>query len=190
MTLDRKKDRVNNCSFGENRHMKDIYIFDIDGCIMPNRFQNFTEAMDLSENLNHIIKDKITNLSLFPEFLEFFKLNCVKSSAIYFITGRKQKEYGKITERQLGPLKKYKNFLLKFYPDDKPYIKKEYFNWKYNTITRIIEYHHNDFENIHIYDDFEDVIFKLREISTLNHKIHCNLIQKQRDWIIEQIPIP
>ena len=190
MTLDRKKVRVFNLNFGDNKSMADIYIFDIDGCIMPNLFQNFTEAMDISENLNYKFEDNITNLRIFPEFVDFYKRNCSNSLAVYFITGRKQAEYGTITELQLYPLKKYKNFFLEFYPEDKSHFKKEYFDWKYYIINGIIDYYNRDSENIHIYDDFEDIIIKLMEISALNQKIHCNLIQKQTDWIIEQILLP
>lgn len=190
MTLDRKKVRVFNPKFREHRNMADIYIFDIDGCIMSNLFQNFADDSDISENLNNSLKEKVTNLRIFPEFFNFYKLNCVNSSVIYFITGRKQNEYGEITKRQLSALKKYKNFFLKFYPDEKSHIKKEYIDWKYSIITRIIDYHRKDSKNIHIYDDFEDLISRLREIISLNLKIHCNLIQKQTDWILEQIPIP
>jgi hypothetical protein len=157
---------------------------------MPNLFQNFTEYSDNSDILPNNCKDKVARLRIFPEFIEFFKRNCINSLAIYFITGRKLKEYGEITERQLNPLKKYRNFSLKFYPEDKSHFKKEYFDWKYHIITQIIDYNHRDSVNIHIYDDFEDIIFRLSEISSLNQKIHCNLIQKQTDWILGQIPIP
>jgi len=190
MTLDRKKVRVFNRNFRENRTMEDIYIFDIDGCIMPNLFQNFKVFTDDSEILNSYVKNRVNNLSLFPEFLDFYKRNCVDSLVVYFITGRTRKEYGRATKRQLYPLKKYKTFLLKFYPDEKSHVKKEYFDWKYKIITRIIDYHLIDSKNIHIYDDFRDIIFQLKKVNSLKSKVHCNLIQKQSDWLLEQIAIP
>jgi len=189
MTLDRKKVGVFNRNFRENRYMADIYIFDIDGCIMPNLFQNFKEFKDDSEIPNFQIKDKVANLHIFPEFLDFYKRNCSNSLAVYFITGRKRTEYGEITERQLNPLKKSKRFFLKFYPENKSHFKKDYFDWKYNIITRIINYHLREFENIYIYDDFEDIISRLRDTTSLNHQVHCSLIQKQTDWILKQIQI-
>jgi hypothetical protein len=185
MTFDRKKVRVFNPNFREHTNMANVYIFDIDGCIMPNLFQNFGEDVDELPSF----KDAVTNLRIFPEFLDFYKRNCANSLAVYFITGRTRKEYGRATQRQLRPLKQYQAYLLKFYPNDKPHVKKEYFKWKYDNITQIIGQHRIDAENIHIYDDFEDIIFQLREIRSLKFKVHCNLIRKQKDWLLDQIPI-
>ena len=78
---------------------------------------------------------------------------------------------------------------MEFYPNEKAHSKKEYLDWKFNIITRIIDQHSIDSKNIHIYDDFEDIIFRLRENISLNQKIHCNLIKKQTDWILEEIPV-
>jgi len=169
--------------------MTDIYIFDIDGCIMPNRFQNFTEDSDNSDIFKNDIKDEVARLSIFPEFVEFYKHNCVNSLAVYFITGRKRKEYSKVTEQQLSSLRKFKQYSLKYYPDDKSHIKKDYFIWKFDMISNIISQYRHISENFYIYDDFKDIIFKLKDFNFLNQKIHCNLIRAKTDWILEKTPL-
>jgi len=189
MTLDRKKVRVFNRSFRENRNMADIYIFDIDGCIMPNLFLNFTEDSDNSGTLNSNLKDEVARLDLFPEFIEFYRHNCINSLAIYFITGRKRKDYDKITEQQLFLVRKFKNFSLKFYPDDKSHIKKDYFVWKFEMITNIISQYRQSYANFYIYDDFKDIIFTLKKLNSFHHNIHCTLIQAKTDWILEKTPL-
>ena len=189
MTLDRKNVRVFNRNFREYRRMSDIFIFDIDGCIMPNLFQNFTEDTSLSDTLNYNIKDQVARLCIFPEFLDFYKCYCGHSLAVYFITGRKENQYGKITKQQLLPLKKYKTFDVKFYPDEKYHVKTEYIDWKFNLISKIINQNHIHCESVHIYDDFEDLIFRLKDFTSLHQNIYCNLIQKNSDWIFEKIPI-
>jgi len=189
MTLVRKKIGVFNRTFKENRRMADIYIFDIDGCIMPNLFQNFTEESDNTDTLNNDIKKELARLRMFPEFIEFYRRNCIKSLAVFFITGRKRKEYGKVTEKQLSPLRKFKPYSLKYYPDDKSHIKQDYFLWKFEMITTIIHQYRDVSEKFYIFDDFKDIIFKLKDLLFLNQNIHCNLIQANTDWILEKTPL-
>lgn len=163
--------------------MSDIFIFDIDGCIMPNAFPIIKDAKNENDAKNQEILKKASKLSLFPEFIEFYKKNCAKSLAVYFITGRKQKYYGKITESQLKPLKIYKNYLIKHFPDNKSHNIKEYFHWKANAIKRIINQWPQDLVRFHIYDDLKDlfpIIFQKISPKIKNYK--CRLIQKQLDW--------
>lgn len=164
--------------------MGDIFIFDIDGCIMPNVFPIIKDAKNENETINHEILNKASKLSLFPEFIKFYKRNCVKSLAVYFLTGRKKKYYKQLTEKQLEPIKSYKNYLIEYFPDDKPYTLKKYFKWKANSIKHIMNQWTQDFVRFHIYDDLKElfpIIFQ--EISPKIKDYNCKLIQKQTDWI-------
>lgn len=164
--------------------MGDIFIFDIDGCIMPNIFPSINGTKIDEEYINQEIEKKALNISLFPEFIEFYKKNCVKSLAVYFITGRKQKYYGKITELQLTHLKIYKEYIIKHFPDKNLHILKEYFQWKAKTIKDIMNQWSQDSTRFHIYDDLEDLFpIILKEIPTIDSDYKCKIIQGQEDWI-------
>ena len=122
-----------------------IFIFDIDGTVMPNLF-----TLNSKTPLN-----QISQLSLYPEFVRFYKNYCPKSLAVYFITGRKQRDYGMITEKQLGLLKRYKEFTIMYYPEDKPHELEEYFIWKATSIKEIMNQWNSEIVQFHIYDDLE-----------------------------------
>lgn len=164
--------------------MGDIFIFDIDGCIMPNIFSTVDKTKMDDETIIQSRIDRFTDISLFPEFVEFYRKNCTVSLAVYFITGRKRKDYGKITEFQLTPLKIHKDYKIKHFPDKKPHILKVYFHWKAKIIKSIMEKWFKDSIRFYIYDDLEDlfpIIFK--EIPAVNNDYKCKLIQGQEDWI-------
>lgn len=164
--------------------MGDVFIFDIDGCIMPNIFPVIEEVQNDKEIINKKIIKKAFYISVFPEFVEFYKKNCVESLAVYFLTGRKQKYFRKITESQLKPIENYKNYIIKYYPDKKPHTLKQYFNWKVNSIKQIMNQWAQDFVRFHIYDDLEDLFpFIFREISPDNRNYKCKMIQGRTDWI-------
>jgi len=163
--------------------MGNIFIFDIDGCIMPNIFP-FVKDIKIENEINNqeIIK-KASNLSLFPEFIEFYKRNCRDSLAVYFLTGRKQKYYGKTTEKQLKPIRIYKNYIIKHYPDKKTYTLTEYFQWKVDNIKEIIIKWLSYDVKFHIFDDLEDLFpILFREIPHIATEYNCKLIQEQSDW--------
>jgi len=163
--------------------MGDVFIFDIDGCIMPDIFSTDKKSITSNNNSNRENVKIISQLSLYPEFLKFYKNNCTKSLAVYFLTGRKQTAYGNITEKQLRPLQFYKNFVIKYYPEEKPHKLKEYFRWKAESIKAIMNQWNQDFLRFHIYDDLEDlfpIIFQ--EISPKIKDYNFQLIQTQADW--------
>lgn len=164
-------------------NMGDIFIFDIDGCIMPNIFPLVEEIQNDFEIKNQEIIKKVSNLSLYPEFIEFYKNNCKNSLSVYFVTGRKTKYYKTITETQLKPIRIYKNYFIKFFPDNKSRDLKEYFKWKVNILKDIINHWSDDIVKFHIYDDFK-ALFPLisKEISPQTNDYNCNLIQEQADW--------
>jgi len=164
--------------------MGDVFIFDIDGCIMPNIFPLIKDTQMEDDRITQDILKKASNISLFPEFIEFYKQNCAKCLAVYFITGRKRKYYEKITESQLQPLKNYKNYIIKYFPDNKPHILKEYFHWKAKTIKNIMNQWSKSSVRFHIYDDLEELFHLItKEVPPIVRNYNCKLIQEQGDWI-------
>ena len=153
--------------------VSNVFIFDIDGTIMLNQF-----SLERKTALN-----QISQLSLYPEFIEFYKTYCSKSLAVYFLTGRKQRNYGFITEEQLRPLRRYKEFTIKYYPDDKPHELEEYFIWKASSIKEFMNQWNNNVVRFHIYDDLEGLFpFIFQKIPSKVHFYTLNLIQAQVDW--------
>ena len=164
--------------------MGNIFIFDIDGCIMPDIFPNIKEVKNDNKAINHEIKKKSSSISLFPEFIEFYKSNCLESLAVYFLTGRKQKYYGKITETQLKPIKIFKDYIIKYFPDNRALILEEYLQWKAKNIKDIMNQWFQDSVRFHIYDDLNDLFLRIsREISPILREYNFKLIRKQADWV-------
>ncbi len=164
--------------------MGDVFIFDIDGCIMPNIFPLIKESKTDGGHISQEIVKKASDISLFPEFIEFYKQNCAQCQAVYFITGRKRKYYGKITESQLEPLKIYKDYIIKHFPDNKPHILKEYFHWKAKNIKDIMNQWSQDSVRFHIFDDLIDLFPIIsKEILPIVKNFNCQLIQEKDDWI-------
>ncbi|MFW9818358.1 MAG: hypothetical protein ACFFE5_02015 [Candidatus Thorarchaeota archaeon] len=171
--------------------MKNIYIFDIDGCVMPVIFENFNSG----EPRKKVISDAIKNgnkASLYPEFIEFYKKLSREAESIYFLTGRKYKEFGKITENQLQILNDFRDFQIIYYPERKSYKSHQYFAWKVKEIKKIIK---NSIKRaksqgnldgalkFNIFDDMSDHftdIKKIKEIS--NHQIQLTVIKSKSNW--------
>ena len=119
--------------------MKKIFIFDIDGCVLPSIFPNIHEDNQSKEK---IIKNALEigdKISLFPDFIEFYKKYCKSAESVIFITGRQKSSLGGLTETQLAPLREIKEFSLIYYPEEKSHIAKEYFDWKVNRIREILK---------------------------------------------------
>lgn len=77
---------------------KEIYIFDIDGCIMPPIISNFGENAEIREKtINEAIRNG-HKVKLFPDFINYYKKSCKQAELMVFITGRKHSEIGKLTE--------------------------------------------------------------------------------------------
>jgi hypothetical protein len=152
------------------------FIFDIDGCIMPNVF-SLTGKTSLHA---------LSLLSLYPEFIEFYKQCCPGSLAIYFLTGRKKAEHGVITEEQLKLLRRHKEYTILYYPEDKSHNPDEYFQWKANSIKTIMNQWDNPKVRFNVYDDLEDLFpILLRRISPNLKDYRLQLIQSRADWIKE-----
>ena len=137
---------------------KEIHIFDIDGCIFPAKNNNGKQIIPneygFKEIPAEIILDNMKSIKLFPKFVDFYKLiTKSKPIEIYFITGRKKKDYLNITLKQLSILKIKKNKdSLIFFPDEKILTRRSYYEFKlYNTLKIIIK--DNSSSKINIYDD-------------------------------------
>jgi len=161
----------------QQRYMaSSVFIFDIDGCIMPNVFSLKAKTSVQALSL----------LSLYPEFVEFYKQCCPGSLAIYFLTGRKQAEHGEITEEQLKPLRCHEEYTIMYYPEGKSHGPEEYFQWKADSIKALMNQWDKGRVKFYVYDDLEDLFTVLyREISPTLRDYHTQLIQSRADWIKE-----
>ena len=171
--------------------MREIYIFDIDGCVMPSIFKNF----NIDEPRKRIIREAIKNgnqVKLYPEFIEFYKKHYLLAESIYFLTGRKYKEFGKLTENQLQFLRNFRDFQVIYYPERKSYRSKIYFAWKVKEIKKIIknsissesapENYIRNFK-FNIFDDMSNHFPKIRKIEEKwCIKIHLIIIKSENIW--------
>ncbi|MHA1988934.1 MAG: hypothetical protein ACW98D_20130 [Promethearchaeota archaeon] len=170
--------------------MKEVFIFDIDGCVMAPIFANFNN----DETREKIVGDAVQNgngIKLFPDFIKYYKINCISAELVYFITGRKQSEFGDLTDRQLQPLLNLKKFDIIYYPESKPHKIQEYFDWKANKINKVIEDATKQKSNkfyietlsFNIFDDMDDYFSIIRNYGKERDiKIHFTLIESELTW--------
>lgn len=154
--------------------MKEIFIFDIDGCVLSQIFPNIYENNNTNEEFIKVALKKSENIFLFEEFIRFYEKYCKNAFQIYFITGRQEHYFSEITEKQLFPLKSIRTFKIIYYPDDKSHTAEEYFNWKIEIVGEIFEKYaiaFNTNENLgtelifKIFDDMDEYFPRLKEIS-------------------------
>jgi len=171
--------------------MKEVYIFDIDGCVMSPIFSDFNN----NEIREKIVEDTVHNgngIKLFPDFIKFYKKYCIQAESIFFITGRKRSEFGKLTDNQLRPLVDIKTFDVIFYPEAKPHKIRKYFDWKVKSIKTIIK---NTINKRHfnispkqnfifnIFDDMNDYFLKIRKYENKwEFQIYLTLIANENSW--------
>jgi len=171
--------------------MREVYIFDIDGCVMSPIFSDFTN----DETREKIVGDAVHNgngIKLFPDFVKYYSKYCVQAESIYFITGRKKSEFGRLTDNHLRPLVDIKPFKVIYYPEAKPHKIRKYFNWKAKRIKAIIKSTNNKMhfnistkENFtfNIFDDMNDYFSKIRKFGDKrNIQIHLTLIENKDSW--------
>ncbi len=171
--------------------MREVYIFDIDGCVMPPIFSDF----DNNETREKIVGDAVHNgngIKLFPDFIKYYKKYCIQAESIFFITGRKRSEFGKLTDNQLRPLVDIKTFNVIYYPEAKPHKISKYFDWKAKNIKVIIKdttkrKHFNISKKkkftFNIFDDMNDYFSKIRKFGDKrNIQIHLTMIENENSW--------
>ncbi|MHA1724876.1 MAG: HAD family acid phosphatase [Promethearchaeota archaeon] len=118
--------------------MREIFIFDIDGCVLPQLFPNIRAGNKIKKKRELEIFKKARNTSLYPEFIQFYQERCRNASKIIFVSGRKASLFKEITEAQLKPLRAIKDFSIHYYPDKNSHEPKVYFNWKAQKMQEII----------------------------------------------------
>lgn len=162
------------------------YFIDIDGCIMPNIFNNQFYKND-KEKLEVIanVYQKVVNekIQLYPQFIQWFRQN-LNNNIIQFITGRQYNIFGYLTTYQLFPLREISPTFRPtlYYPDDLKHTWNNYLKFKIKTIYNIIKTHDCEGDYIHIYDDF-DLSKELKILEMiLDIKIEFHLITKPEDW--------
>ena len=171
--------------------MREVYIFDIDGCIMPPIFSD----LDNNETREKIVGDAVHNgngIKLFPGFVKYYKKYCIQAESIFFITGRKKSEFGKLTSKHLQPLVTIKKFNIIYYPEVKPHKIRKYFNWKTKIIKAIIKdtankKHFNisteENYNFNIFDDMNDYFLKIRKFEDKwDIQILLTMIENENSW--------
>ena len=171
--------------------MREIYIFDIDGCVMPPIFSNSNGDESRKNIVKHVIKNS-NNVELFLDFIKFYEKYCKNAESIFFITGRKRSEFGKLTENQLKSLSNLRQFHIIYYPERKAHKIKKYFSWKVKRIKEIIRntvktksFGDDSDKNIkfNIFDDMNDYFPKIKDFIDNNGvQIHLSLIDNENSW--------
>ncbi len=158
---------------------------------MPPIFSNFNKNGSRKNIVKKVIKNG-NDVKLYPDFIKFYEKNCIKAESIFFITGRKKSEFGKMTENQLLILANIKSFQVIYYPEEKTYKIQEYFAWKVKTVKEIIKNiikNKNFIENskekvsFNIFDDMVDYFPKVREFENkYDINIQLTLIDNKISW--------
>jgi len=161
--------------------MREVYIFDIDGCVMSPIFTDFNNG----ETREKIVGAAVSNgngIKLFPDFVKYYKKYCVEAESIFFITGRKESEFGKLTDKHLRPLVDIKPFRVIYYPEAKPHKKRKYFNWKAKEIKAIIKDKKYE-EKFNIFDDLNKYFSKIQKFGDKRDiQIHLTQIEDENSW--------
>ena len=172
------------------RLAEEIYIFDIDGCIMPPIISNFDDDDKSREKtVNEILKNG-SKIKLYTDFIKYYKKNCIKAESVVFITGRKKSEFGKLTESHLKPLNKIKRYQIIYYPERKPLESDVYFEWKVKKIQEIINMNgknqdidYNKRIFFKIFDDMDEYFLMLKKFSEkFRLKAKLFLINEGEGW--------
>ncbi|MHA1916225.1 MAG: hypothetical protein ACW97V_17890 [Promethearchaeota archaeon] len=162
--------------------MKEVYIFDIDGCVMEPNFPNLPN----SETQEKIVEEAIHNgngIKLYPDFIKYYKKFCSHAESIFFVTGRKKSDFGELTEKQLKPLVKLKNFNIIYYPESKPFNLPTYFEWKLKEIKKILKSSLTENYTFYIFDDMDDHFPKLRKIAKkYDIRLQLKVIENEMSW--------
>lgn len=171
--------------------MKEVYIFDIDGCVMPLIFSGFKEDESREKTIKKIVDNK-NNIELYPKFIRFYEKHCKKADIIFFITGRKGSEFGKLTENQLESISNIRKFKIIYYPERKSHKIRKYFSWKVKKIKRIIKEaaEFKIFKDINdktlefnIFDDMDGYFSKIKDFATsYGVRAYLSLIKNDNSW--------
>ena len=173
--------------------MEEIYIFDIDGCVLPPIFSNFIGKHSSREKLVVDIEKNGYKIPLFPEFLTFYEKKCKNARSVIFITGRKENEFGNLTQSQLKPLEHIKSYKVIYYPEEKEHRAQEYYDWKVDQINKILkaeiekkkfDINQNSNLKVKIYDDMVKYFPRLKKkAKLLELELELFKIKGKKSWI-------
>ncbi|MBA7620119.1 hypothetical protein ES703_27463 [subsurface metagenome] len=171
--------------------MREVYIFDIDGCVMSPIFSNFNSNQSRKKIVKDVIKNG-NNVNLYPDFIKYYEKYCIQAESVFFITGRKESEFGKLTKNQLQSLANTKTFQIIYYPEGKSHKMWRYFTWKVKKIKEVIKntiknkrLNEGSKENVkfNIFDDMNDYFLKIRKLEDKWHiQINLTLIENENSW--------
>ncbi len=172
--------------------MKEIHVFDIDGCVLTSQFPNISENNQSGEKGVREVLEISEKVSLFPEFLIFYENRCKVANEVIFLTGRQESEFGKLTRNQLKPLEEIRAYRIYFYPEEKSHRAKEYFDWKVVKIQEIFDSVIKRANSSHIpvnhfvfriFDDMSDYFSRIKNIAErFNLTVSLTLINRPKDW--------
>ncbi|MHA1195760.1 MAG: hypothetical protein ACTSRH_04405 [Promethearchaeota archaeon] len=151
--------------------MKAIAIFDIDGCIVEDIFPNLKEEVRIEA-----LRKKIQTIPLDSYFIKYHEELQKKGVKTYFITGRRFKDFGDETIKQLKPLKIKKNQIF-FFPDNYNHSKIRYNTFKiYNILSLSIR---NKDSDIEVFDDLDIYYPKLIYLAFILkvYRLRFNLVK-------------
>ena len=142
----------------ERAKIKRIFFFDIDGCICESFFPNLKEKVDINALRRRILETK-----LFPGFIKYFNIiSKHPGMKIYFITGRRAKDFQDETITQLEPLKINRKQLI-FFPDEYNHSKIRYNNFKiFNILSLAAKREGIEFI---VFDDLDGYFLKLLNLA-------------------------
>lgn len=130
-----------------------IELYDIDGCICENFFPNLNENADINE-----LKHRILKTQLNKDFVNYYR----KSNGLrFFVTGRRFKDFGYETLKQLEELNIAPEQII-FYPDNYSHTKVRYNTFKiYNVLRIAVQHKHAE---VVVYDDLNSYYPKLNSL--------------------------
>lgn len=161
------------------------YFIDIDGCIMPNIFDNsfYQNDQEKVESIAKVYKwCAENNIALYPEFIEWYKriiLNIDKIVGTIFVTGRQENVFGWLTQYQLNPLRyHYNQFEIEYFPNKVDHNWKEYIGFKLRTIASYARFR----GHFKIYDDLDFSKELENTLIELGTSFEFHLIKQKEDW--------
>ena len=162
-----------------------VFMFDIDGCILPNLFENYGWAKNQDRaTVIREVNERGKNASLFPNFVTYFGMHCKDAVKIFFITGRQENEFFWLTIRNLQELGKFRyDFDIIWYPSNKKHEARTYFKWKVDTIKKLMKGLRAHGVKYAIFDDLPDYFLKLRKFAN-KRGIECHVARRKsnEDW--------
>ena len=138
----------------EEKEMNKIVVFDIDGCTCESFFPNLNEKANIKE-----LREKILETPLNRDFIQVYKrINKTSGVKIFFLTGRRKKDFREETLEQLKILDITPEQII-FFPDNYTHTKIRYNTFKiYSILSLSIQ---NKEAEVIIYDDLDSYYPKL-----------------------------